>query len=172
RFQSVIADTKGRIWFSTNRGLSAVNLPRRADYSPPATVHIVGVSADGNPFDLGELLRVPPGKSRITFRFVGLSLKNSEQVRYRYRLDGFEQGWSEATTNREATFGNLRPGSYRFRVMACNSDGIWNGPEATVGFDVRPSLLQTWWFRAALLLFGGLVTLAIYRLRVRQLTGL
>ena len=130
------------------------------------------VSADGNPFDLGELLRVPPGKSRITFRFVGLSLKNSEQVRYRYRLDGFEQGWSEATTNREATFGNLRPGSYRFRVMACNSDGIWNGPEATVGFDVRPSLLQTWWFRAALLLFGGLVTLAIYRLRVRQLTGL
>jgi len=172
RFRSVIADTKGQVWFSTNRGLSVVNLPRGADNSPPALVHIVGVSADGNPFDLGQPLRVPPAKARITFRFVGLSLKNSERVRYRYRLDGFDQGWSEATANREATYGNLRPGSYRFHVTACNSDGIWNGPEAAIGFYVQPTLVQTWWFRAALLLCAGLVTLAIYRWRVHRLTGL
>jgi signal transduction histidine kinase len=172
RFRSVVADTIGRVWFSTNRGLSVVNLPRGAGNSPPVLVHIVGVSADGNPFDLGQPLHIPPAKARITFRFVGLSLKNSEQVRYSYRLDGFEQGWSEPTTNREATFGNLRPGSYRFRVRACNSDGTWNAPEATIGFDVRATLLQTWWFRAALLLFAGLVTLAIYRLRVHRLTAI
>jgi ligand-binding sensor domain-containing protein/signal transduction histidine kinase len=172
RFRSVIADTKGGVWFSTNRGLSVVNQPRGADNSPPALVHIVGVSADGNPFDLTGPLRVPPAKARITFRFVALSLKKSEQVSYRYRLDGFEQGWSEATKNREASFGNLQPGSYRFRVMACNSDGIWNSSEATIGFDVRPTLAQTWWFRAALLLGAGLLTLTIYRLRVHQLTGL
>jgi signal transduction histidine kinase len=172
RFRSVVADTKGRVWFSTNRGLSVVNLPRGAANSPPALVHIVGVSADGNPFDLAEPLRVPPARSRITFRFVGLSLKYPEQVRYRYRLDGFEQGWSEATTNREVTFGNLRPGSYQFRVLASNSDGIWNGQEAAIAFNVRPTLVQTWWFRATSLFFGGFVTLAIYRLRVRHLTGL
>jgi len=172
RYRSVITDAKGQVWFSTNRGLSVVDLTRGAGNSPPALVHIVGVSADGNPFDLEEPLRIPPAKARITFRFVGLSLKNSEQVRYRYQLDGFEQGWSEPTSNREVTFGNLRPRSYRFRVMACNSDGIWNGPEATIGFDVQPTLAQTWWFRAALLLFTGLATLAIYRLRVHQLTGL
>jgi signal transduction histidine kinase len=172
RFRSVIADTKGRVWLSTNRGLSVVNLPRGADNSSPALVHIIGVSADGNSFDLGEPLRVPPAKARITFRFVALSLKNSERVRYRYRLDSFDQRWSEATTNREATYGNLRPGSYRFRVMACNSEGIWNGPEAATGFDVLPTLVQTWSFRAALLLCAGLMTLAIYRLRVHQLTGL
>jgi len=103
---------------------------------------------------------------------VGLSLRNSERVRYRYRLDTFDQGWSEATTNREARYGNLNPGSYRFRVMASNSDGIWNGPEAAIGFAVQPMLAQTWWFRAALLTCAGLATLAIYRLRVRQLTRL
>jgi ligand-binding sensor domain-containing protein/signal transduction histidine kinase len=172
RFRSVIADAKGRVWLSTNRGLSVVTLPRRVDNSPPALVHIVGVSADGNPFDLGEPLRIPPAQARITFRFVGLSLTNSEQVRYRYRLDGFERGWSETTTNREATIGNLHPGRYRFRVMACNSDGIWNGAEATIGFDVRPTLLQTSWFRAILLLSAGFATLAIYQLRVRHLRGL
>jgi signal transduction histidine kinase/ligand-binding sensor domain-containing protein len=172
RFRSVIADTKGQIWFSTNRGLSVVNLPRGADNSPPALVHIVGISADGNPFDLGQPVRVPPAKARVTFRFVGLSLKNSERVLYRYRLDGFDQGWSEATANREAAYGNLPPGSYRFHVTACNSDGIWNGPEAAIGFDVQPTLVQTWWFRAAILSCTGLLALAIYRWRVHQLTGL
>jgi len=115
---------------------------------------------------------VPPAKERITFRFVGLSLRNSERVLYRYRLDSFDQGWSEATTNREVSYGNLHPGSYRFRVMASNSDGIWNGPEAAIGFAVQPTLAQTWWFRAALLTCAGLATLAIYRLRVHQLTRL
>ena len=172
RFRSVNADTKGRVWFSTNRGLSVVRQPRGADSSPPALVHIVGVSADGNHLDIGERLRVPPAKARITFRFVGLSLKNSERVRYRYRLDSVDQGWSEATANREATYGNLRPGSYQFHVMACNSDGIWNGSEAAIEFDVQPTVMQAWWFRSALLLCAGLATLVIYRFRVHQLTGL
>jgi ligand-binding sensor domain-containing protein/signal transduction histidine kinase len=171
RFQSVVADEKGRVWFSTNRGVSVVNLPRALD-SPPAVVHIVGVSADGNALDRGDPLLVPPGKARVAFRFVGLSLKNSERVRYRYRLDNFDQGWSEATANREATYGNLRPGSYRFHVTASNSDGIWNGQEAAIGFKVGPTLLQTWWFRMALVLCAGLVAAAIYQLRVNQLTGL
>src|SRR5262249_1102261 len=172
RYRSVVADKKGQVWFSTNRGLSVVNLSRGADNSPPALVHIVGVSADGSPLDLDEPLRVPPAKERITFRFVGLSLRNSERVLYRYRLDAFDQGWSEATTNREVRYGNLHPGSYRFRVMASNSDGIWNGPEAAIGFAVQPTLAQTWWFRAALLTCAGLATLAIYRVRVHQLTRL
>jgi ligand-binding sensor domain-containing protein/signal transduction histidine kinase len=172
RFRSVIADAKGRVWFSTNRGLSVVNSPQSAGNSPPALVHIAGVSADGNSFDLGEPLHIPPAKARVTFRFVGLSLKNPERVRYRYRLDGVDPGWSEATVNREATYGNLRPGNYRFHVMACNSDGIWNGLEAAIGFNVQPTLLQAWWFRTVLLLCAGLVTLAIYRLRVYQLTRL
>lgn len=172
RFQSVTKDSKGRVWFSTNRGLSVVNLSRAADSSPSALVHIVGVSADGNPFDLAEPLRVPPAKARITFRFVGLSLKSPDRVRYRYWLDRFDQGWSEATVNREATYGNLRPGSYRFHVKASNSDGVWNGPEATVEFVVQPTLVQTWWFRVTLLLCAAFLTLAVYRLRVRQLTGL
>jgi ligand-binding sensor domain-containing protein/signal transduction histidine kinase len=172
RFRSVIADARGRVWFSTNRGLSVMNLQQGPDDSRAALVHIVGVSADGEPFDPGGPLRVPPAKARITFRFLGLSLKNSERVRYRYRLDRFDQGWSEATMNREVTYGSLRPGSYRFRVMACNSDGIWNGPEAAIGFDVQPTLVQTSWFRAALLLCAGLVTMAIYRFRVHRLTGL
>jgi ligand-binding sensor domain-containing protein/signal transduction histidine kinase len=172
RYQSVLADAQGQVWFSTNRGLSVVNPARATVNSAPALVLIEGVSADGSPLDLRGPIRIPAAKQRTTFRYVGLSLGNAERVRYRYRLDNFDPGWSEAVTNREATYGNLGAGSYRFRVMASNSAGVWNGAEAAVGFEVEPTLWQTWWFRLACVICAGLITLLVYRLRMHQLTRL
>jgi ligand-binding sensor domain-containing protein/signal transduction histidine kinase len=172
RYQSVVADSQGRVWFSTNRGLSVVNPTRGTVNSVPALVHIEAVLADGSPFDLGGPIRVPAAKQRTTFRYVGLSLSNSERVRYRYKLDGFDHGWSEPVTNLEAAYANLGAGSYRFRVMASNGDGLWNGSEAAVGFEVVPAHWQAWWFRLACVLFAGLATLVVYRVRIHQLTQL
>jgi ligand-binding sensor domain-containing protein/signal transduction histidine kinase len=172
RYQSVVADAQGRVWLSTNRGLSVVNPARVTVYSVPAVAHIEAVLVDGNPFDLRGPIRLSAAKQRTTFRYVGLSLSNSERVRYRYKLEGFDRGWSEPVTNREATYGNLGPGSYQFRVMASNSDGQWNGSEAAVGLEVEPTVRQTWWFRLAVVFCVGLATLALYRLRIHQLTRL
>src|SRR6266496_1271547 len=172
RYQSVMADSQGQVWFSTNRGLSVVNPARGTVNSAPALVHIEAVSADGSAFDLRGPIRVPAAKQQTTFRYVGLSLSNAERVRYRYRLEGFDHGWSEPVTNREATYGNLGAGSYRFRVMASNSDGLWNGAEAAVALEVQPALWQTWWFRLACVMCAGLATLLVYRLRLHQLTRL
>jgi ligand-binding sensor domain-containing protein/signal transduction histidine kinase len=172
RFRSVVTDSQGRIWFSTSRGLAMVNPARATVNSVPALVHIEAVSADGSPLDLRSPIRVPAAKQRTTFRYVGLSLGNSERVRYRYRLDGFDHGWSEAVTNREATYGNLTAGSYTFRVMASNSEGMWNGAEAAVGLKVEPTVWQTWWFRLTCVLCAGLATLLVYRVRMHRLTQL
>jgi ligand-binding sensor domain-containing protein/signal transduction histidine kinase len=172
RFQSVVTDSQGKIWFSTNRGLSVVN-PARATVNPvPALVHIEAVIADGTPIDLRAPLQIPAAKQKMTFRYAGLSLSNSERVRYRYKLEGFDQGWSEPVTNLEASYGNLGAGSYRFHVMASNGDGLWNGSEAAVGFKVEPTVWQTWWFRLSGALCAGLLILLAYRLRMHQLTKL
>ena len=172
RYQSVVADSKGQVWFSTNRGLSVVDPAREAVNSTPALIHLEAMSADGNALGLHGPIRIPAAKQRITFHYIGLSLGNSERVRYRYRLDGFDQGWSEATTNREATYGNLSARSYRFRVVASNSNGIWSSTEAAIQFEVEPTLWQTWWFRLACVLCAGLTALAVYRVRMSQLTRL
>jgi ligand-binding sensor domain-containing protein/signal transduction histidine kinase len=172
RDKSVVADSHGRIWFSTNRGLSVVN-PTRGTVNPmPALVQINAVLADGTPLDLTTSPRVPKGRERITFRFVGLSLANEERVRYRYRLDDFDKSWSEPEAAREVTYNSLAPGLYRFRVAASNSDGAWNGAEAAVDFKVEPQLWQTWWFRLLILLCAGLTVLIVYRVRMQQLTRL
>jgi len=172
RYQSVVKDSHGRIWFSTNGGLSMVDPARATVDSAPALVHIEAVLADGTPLSLKQPIQVPSDRQRTTFRYVGLSLGNSERVRYRYKLEGFDHDWSEPVKEQEATYANLGARSYTFRVKASNSDGLWNGAEAAVAFQVEPTLWQTWWFRVSCLAAAALIVLLVYRVRLHQVTQL
>jgi signal transduction histidine kinase len=167
RFVSVAADTQGRVWVSTNRGLSVVRPSRENTTS--AIVHIDAFLADNSPLNLQEPIRIPSASQRVTVRYVGLSLSNPEHVRYRYKLDNFDHGWSEPIANREVSFTNLSPGPYVFRVMASNSDGLWNSKEVTFPFTVEPVFWRTWWFGLTSLLLLGLAALALIRLREHAL---
>jgi signal transduction histidine kinase/ligand-binding sensor domain-containing protein len=169
RHQSVLADPQGRIWFSMNRGLSVVD-PARATASPvPALVHVESVLVDGTAIDPQIPVRISSARQRIAFSYTGLSLSNSERVRYRYRLEGFDRDWSEPTTIRTAIYTNLSPGSYHFRVIASNSDGLWNSTEAALPFAVEPMWWQTLWIRLSVLLLGGFIIFAFYRSRLHGL---
>jgi ligand-binding sensor domain-containing protein/signal transduction histidine kinase len=170
RQQSVVADFSGRIWFSMNRGISVVDPSRATAISPPALVQVEAVSAGGSPIDPRGPLQISSARQRITFNYAGLSLANADRVRYRYRLDGFDHDWSEPVTTRTAIYTNLSPGTYRFRVIASNSDGLWNGSEAGLPFEVKPMWWQTWWFRMSVFLAGALGILLFYRFRIRQMT--
>jgi len=171
RQRSVVEAPDGQIWISTNRGISVVN-PSRATVDPaPAIVRVQAVLADGLPVELRNPLKILPGERKITFEFIGLSLADSERVRYRYKLDGFDKSWSEPDATREATYGNLAAGPYRFRVIASNSDGLWNGTEAAVDFNVEPQLWQTWWFRLYCVLAVTGVLWFLYHLRFRRLAA-
>jgi PAS domain S-box-containing protein len=92
-----------------------------------------------------------------------------ERIRYRYFLEGFDRSWSQPVAAREAVYTNLGPGSYRFRLVASNSEGVWNGPETTIALNVARAYYQTYWFRLSC--FAALVALlwAVYQMRVHQL---
>ena len=167
RFVSVAADTQGRVWISTNRGLSVVRPSRENTTS--AIVHIDALLADNSPLNLQEPVRIPAASQRVTVRYVGLSLSNPEHVRYRYKLDNFDHSWSEPISTREVSFTNLSSGPYVFRVMASNSDGLWNSKEVTFPFTVEPVFWRTWWFGLTSLLLLGLAALALIRLREHAL---
>jgi ligand-binding sensor domain-containing protein/signal transduction histidine kinase len=169
RNRSVLADPLGRIWFSMSRGLSVVDPAHLRGDSLPAIVHLEAISADGSPVNIENAIRIPAAHKRITFSFTGLSLAVPERIRFRYFLDGFDRNWSEPTAAREAVYTNLGPGSYRFRVIASNSDGIWNASDITVPFEVDPAFWQTWWFRSTWILAALLVILLVYRFRLHQM---
>ena len=170
RSRSVTRDRSGMIWFSLSGGLAVVDPRRQTGSSAPAIVHINAMAADGNPLALSESIRIPSARQRIAFSFVGLSLAIPERVKFRYRLDGFDHEWSSPVSTGEAIYTNLSPGSYRFHVMASNSDGLWNSSIASVDFKIVPAFWQTWWFRVSGLLALGFLGLAFYRIRLLQIT--
>jgi ligand-binding sensor domain-containing protein/signal transduction histidine kinase len=170
RHRSVVADAFGHVWFSMNRGVSVVDPTRVASTAAPAIVGIQNITADGNLIPLQGAIRIPSGQQRITFGYAGLSLSVPGRVRFKYTLDGFDRGWSEPLATREANYTNLGPGSYRFRVIASNPDGVWNSSEARIGFEIDPAFWQTWWFRVCVIFACALGIAGFYRLRLRGLT--
>jgi signal transduction histidine kinase/ligand-binding sensor domain-containing protein len=170
RQSSVVTDPSGRIWFSLNRGISVVDPARLNRSQVPVVVHIQSVAADNIPLPLGPRIRIPAGRQRIAFDFAGLNLSVPDRVRYRFKLDGFDRDWNGPMERREAVYTNLAPGPYRFHVMAADSSGLWNGGDTTLDFVMTPAFWQTWWFRACVVLACALIVLALYRLRMRQLT--
>ena len=106
----------------------------------------------------------------FTLEFAALHYADPQGNRYSYQLDGFDQGWVDTNASRRfATYTNLDPGHYVFRVRASNKDGLWSPDAAALAITITPPYWKTWWFRtlvAATVL--GLSYLA-YRLRVRAL---
>jgi signal transduction histidine kinase len=164
----VTQDAKGRIWFALTRGLSMADPARAEGRGLPAVTFVEQVTADGAPVDIRGAIRIPSSRRRVAVGYAGLSLSVPERVRFRYRLDGFDGEWSDPVAERQAVYTNLAPGHYRFRVIASNSDGLWNGTEATLPFEIQPLIWQTAWFQLSAVALSGLAGWGLYRLRVRQ----
>jgi signal transduction histidine kinase len=92
-----------------------------------------------------------------------------EKVRFKYKLDGFDNDWIDSGTRRIAYYTNLRPGAYKFHVIASNNDGVWNETGATFGLYLRPYFYQTYWFYAVLVLGLGILSWLVFRLRMRRM---
>lgn len=102
-------------------------------------------------------LRLPPKHRRLEFDYTALSFSAPENVHFRCLLEGFDENWVEADTQRKASYPQLPAAKYRFRVGACNSDGVWNEADP-LAFTVAPFFWQTWSFRITAV---GIFTLAV-----------
>ena len=120
------------------------------NFLPPPVI-IDEMRVDDKPFIGGEfataLLKIPPGRHRLEFQYTGLSFVAPEKVLFKYRLEGFDDDWVDASTKRLASYNYIPPGNYSFQVTACNNDGIWNENGASLAFTVMPYFWQTSWFR-------------------------
>lgn len=126
-----------------------------AAYDDPGPSELTEGSAPASLRDSQALLRLGPGVNRMEIEFTGLGLSSPENVSFRYQLEGLDQGWVDAGTTRIARYPRVPPGDYRFRVTACNHDGIWNETGAVIALKVDPYLWEATWFRATAGISGG-----------------
>lgn len=158
----------GSLWFATPKGVAVLTANCMRPNPLPPLLAIESATIDGRTFSSASLGDIPAGRSRFSFTYAGLSFVSPHKVRYRYKLVGFDRHWIDAGSNRAAYYTNLPPGNYRFRVIACNNDGIWNEQGASLVFHLDPHFYQTRWFDLLVLLAAGLVCYLAYSWRVRQ----
>jgi signal transduction histidine kinase/ligand-binding sensor domain-containing protein/DNA-binding response OmpR family regulator len=159
----------GRLWFPTIKGLVVVNPAHLRSNPLPPPVHIEQLLVDGRPTGLTGHLDLPPGGGGLEFHYTATSLLIPERVRFRYMLEGYDHDWVEAGTRRVAYYTQVPGGSYRFRVIAANNDGVWNQVGAEVGFRLQPHFYEAVWFEVLCLLVLLVGAVGVFRLRVRQL---
>ena len=157
----------GTLWFVTSNGLAVIDprQPKKGRLPPP--VRVERIIADERTLDVVPQLQLDPLTSRVQIEYTGLSFTVPSKVRFRYKLEGFDSNWVDAGTRRQAFYTNLSPRRYRFRVIAEN-DGVWNEAGAVLDFSIKPAFYQTDWFRATCAIAFGLVMVAAWRFRVRQ----
>jgi signal transduction histidine kinase/ligand-binding sensor domain-containing protein/FixJ family two-component response regulator len=147
----------GRLWYATRRGIVVVDpqhLVQNA-FIPPVIIENFVVNEFS--FPVRDGLQIAPGKDKVEFDYTGLSLRRPKMMKFKYQLEGYDQAWIDAGQRRIAFYTNLSPGQYRFRVIACNDDGVWNKEGASIQFYLLPRFYQTRWFYA----LCGLATLLI-----------
>jgi signal transduction histidine kinase/ligand-binding sensor domain-containing protein len=161
----------GRIWFATTGGVVWVDPSHLHRNTLAPTVAIGALKAAGVTYRDPKRVVLPKGTSSGEIDYTALGLSIPERVRFRYQLEGLNKGWVDPGARRQMFFTNLGPGTYRFRVIAANDDGLWNTQGATLEFTIPPTFFQSRWFLLiCALALGGALWLG-YSIRLRHVTA-
>ena len=159
----------GRLWFANQNVVQMIDPNHLEVNALPPPVHIEQIVADRVNYSAGGQISLPALTRDLEIDYTALSFVVPQKVRFRYRLENHDPDWQEPGTRRQAFYSDLRPGKYRFHVIACNNDGVWNEEGAMLSFTVAPAWYQTNWFRVLCVVGGGVIAWAFYRIRVRQI---
>jgi ligand-binding sensor domain-containing protein/signal transduction histidine kinase len=162
----------GRLWFPTIKGVAAIDPNQLALNTLPPPVVLEALRVNDKPVAAAAEIVLPPGRQKLDFEFTALSFLAPEKVRFRFKLEGFDEEWAEGGTSRSAHYTNVPPGRYEFRVMANNNDGVWNELGATQAFYLKPHFWQRPAFALVYVLALGIAValgMRLQRRRVHQL---
>lgn len=158
----------GDAWFPTNKG--PVRIVHSVETVPAATRLIVDqVVADGTKLPAGEPFTLAPANANLEISYSPVMLSSQNDLRFEYRLEGFDNGWRYASSRRIAYYTNLPAGNYNFRVRAFTPASPTTLSEMSFVIRKRPFFYRTLWFLALCLLASAMMVWTIHRMRVRRM---
>jgi diguanylate cyclase (GGDEF)-like protein len=168
--RALYVDRKDNVWVGTSRGLSRYTSPAYPIPNSPPPAVLTSIKGGSQEFQAGDRPILPHRQSSLLFQFSALSYSSETRTRFRYRLQGYENGWNE-TRERDVHYAGLPAGQYVFEVMAAGPNGAWSPVPAQFAFSVKPPWWQSWWFIASCLVAAFLMARALWRFRVRALVA-
>jgi ligand-binding sensor domain-containing protein len=179
---SFFEDKKGDLWFGTSTVFTKYNPSADFDNLNPPHLNFTGLKLFYENYDWSKTnpkintwtgmpknLTLPYDQNHLTFSFVGVDMKTPDKVRYKFKLEGEENKWSPVVDKTDVTYSALAPGTYTFKVISCNGDGVWNKKPLTYTFTINAPWWQTWWFRTLAALVFVILIYSIYRWRTASL---
>jgi len=159
----------GKIFFPTLDGIAEIDPVNVMynNYIPPVVVE--NLKVDNRYADVWNEHVFKPGNLRYTFGYTALCLYEADKVKFKYRLEGLETEWTETENIRSVSYTNLPHGNYKFQVIACNNDQIWNDKGTEYAFTIKPRFTDTIWFYLIVIVLFLVITYVFYRLRLQQL---
>lgn len=141
--------TDGRLWFPTTNGISVIDplIIGVNKIPPPVVIEKININGLFQLAKKNHPVEVPPGKSNLEIHYTALSFIAPHDIRFKYKLHGYDKEFIDAGNNRLARYASVPPGHYLFQVIAGNSDGIWNNTGSAIAFDFKPTLFQTLLFK-------------------------
>jgi PAS domain S-box-containing protein len=169
-FQPAGCKTKdGRLWFPTIKGVAAIDPENVKINRVPPPVLIEKIIINNKIIDPKSVINLPPGSQHFEIQYTCLSFLSPSRVKFKYKLEGVDKDWIDAGTRRTAFYTNIAPGNYKFSVMACNDDGIWNEKEVSLQINIIPRFYQTYLFYIFSAIAILLMAAGLYRLRIRNI---
>lgn len=159
----------GRMWFPTTNGIAIIDPANLPVNQQPPLVALEQVVIDKVVVPPYQPYQAPHGLGELEFYYTGLSFTDPQKVRFKYLLEGFDKAWIDAGNRNVAYYTNIPPGSYTFKVMACNNDGIWSAHAYLFHFRLSPRFYQTYYFYSFCALLMLMMAGGVYAFRVRQL---
>ncbi|MBI3470485.1 MAG: response regulator [Candidatus Solibacter usitatus] len=167
-FNAFFADADGSVWIGTHRGVSRFQPPEKTAPEPPPQVAITSALLGQRAVQPASSHRVAPSDRTLQIQFAALTFSDRHAVRFRYRLAGLEEHWTE-TDQDKAVYSNLPPGRFTFEVLARSAGPVWSAVPARLELQILPLTLETWWFRWGLAAVCLALAVAIWKNRVRRL---
>jgi signal transduction histidine kinase/ligand-binding sensor domain-containing protein len=159
----------GNLYFAMNYALERVNPYELPTNSIVPQVWITDVRTTDQDFlPVEHPLNLNPDTMNLEISYTATSLLIPERVRFRYRLQGFDSTWVEAGSRRKAIYSRLPPGTYKFQVIACNDSGVWNTSGASIVLKVKPSFIQTIWFKLSVFIAILAALFLYFRIRLNR----
>jgi signal transduction histidine kinase/ligand-binding sensor domain-containing protein len=164
-------DRDGRLWFATSKVVQMIDPKEVSQKQSLPVVKVEQVIADRKILTQTEALALPVRTRDIEIQYTALSFLVPQKIRFKYQLIGHDKTLIDAGTRRAAFYNDLPPGRYLFKVIACNSDGVWNNDGASLSFEIPPMFYQTGWFRALCLIAALSLFYLLYLARIRQIAA-
>ncbi len=157
----------GKLWFTTVKGLVEID-PVVHNRQPPQVI-IERSLINDQIFLNKDMLAIQSGKETLEIKYTAINWKRPSKIKFKYRLDGLDDHWTEVGSRRTAYYSYLPPGEYTFRVIADNGEGVWDMEGKSLKINVLPPFYRTWWFSSLAVLLLTFVIFALVKRRVSQL---